>query len=191
MTCTILLIRHGETEWNLQRRFQGRADISLNDRGYIQAEKVAHALVGQQINLIYTSPLTRTKQTAKVIGHKLKVDVLVRHPLIERSFGTLEGMLRTEAEEKWGGITDKIIVKCGGEAVEDVQTRGWAVLQEIRKRHIDQIIVAVSHGAWISAITSKLRSCLNEIVFGNCSITKLVCNDHDEWNISTVNLLLS
>lgn len=88
----ILLTRHGQTEWNVLGKVQGRADIELNEKGIQQAEETGEALKNEKIDLIICSPLKRAKQTADIICKNRKIPIIYDEDVIERDFGEFEGI---------------------------------------------------------------------------------------------------
>lgn len=88
--------RHGETDWNVKRRFIGQTDVPLNKRGLAQAETLAANALCRGITAIYTSPLQRASQTASIVAERLKVPVYVIDDLAEVGLGTLEGTHETD-----------------------------------------------------------------------------------------------
>ncbi|HEY5099343.1 MAG TPA: histidine phosphatase family protein, partial [Gaiellaceae bacterium] len=93
---TLLLVRHGETDWNAERRWQGHADVPLNDRGREQARVLAEQLTGESIDAIYSSDLSRARDTADIVGVRLGVPVVVDADLREIDVGPIEGMTAEE-----------------------------------------------------------------------------------------------
>ena len=87
----LLYVRHGQTDWNLQHRFQGQTDIPLNDAGRAQAEKTAQALKDEHIDVVYVSPLSRAQETAAIINRFHNAPVIVDKRITERYFGPTEG----------------------------------------------------------------------------------------------------
>lgn len=100
-TTEILLIRHGETDWNLERRLQGHLDIPLNPEGLRQAEALARHLDGVALDGIFSSDLQRAKQTALPLARRLGIDVTIERGLRERCYGALEGLRYPEAAERY------------------------------------------------------------------------------------------
>lgn len=86
------VLRHGQTDWNLQARLQGSTDIPLNDTGRAQAQRAAQVLSGQGISRIVASPLSRARETADIVGQALGLAPILDNRLIERNFGLFEGM---------------------------------------------------------------------------------------------------
>src|SRR5690606_21892304 len=99
---TLALVRHGRTEWNRQRRMQGRADVPLDDHGRAQADAVGQLLSRAVWSVVVSSPLQRAAETARIIGARLGVVEPVTDPrLIERDYGVAEGLPVAEAHERW------------------------------------------------------------------------------------------
>jgi probable phosphoglycerate mutase len=97
----ILLIRHGETAWNAERRLQGHLDIPLNDEGERQAALLAGALAGEPLDLLVASDLRRAHQTAQAVADRRGMTVAIDPALRERGYGGFEGLLYSEIEERF------------------------------------------------------------------------------------------
>ena len=97
---TLLLVRHGETDWNRDGRWQGGSDTQLNDLGREQARALADELDGN-IDVVYSSDLARARETADIVAAKLGLEVRVDPRLRERSFGSWEGLTTLEIEERF------------------------------------------------------------------------------------------
>ena len=93
------VLRHGQTDWNLQARLQGSTDIPLNDTGREQARRAAQVLSDQALTKIVSSPLSRALETATIVGQSLKLDPVIDDRLIERNFGLFEGMTIDEVHQ--------------------------------------------------------------------------------------------
>src|SRR6185437_6606991 len=102
---TLLLVRHGETDWNAERRYQGHADVPLNDRGVEQARELAEQLAGERIDAIYSSDLSRAHATAEIVGERLGVPVVTDPDLREIDVGAVEGLTFEESRsfDGWQG----------------------------------------------------------------------------------------
>jgi len=102
---TLLLVRHGETDWNAERRWQGHADVPLNERGREQARALAEQLAGESVDAIYSSDLSRARDTADILGARLDVPVVVDADLREIDVGPVEGLTAEEsaAFDGWQG----------------------------------------------------------------------------------------
>ncbi|MDF2538566.1 MAG: hypothetical protein K0S76_1587 [Herbinix sp.] len=175
----IYLIRHGETDWNLQGRFQGREDIALNETGIAQAKKCGLAMQGTDFTAVITSPLSRAKKTAEIIGEYVGTDLLiVEEGIIERDFSKVSGMTPKEREAFYasGEPDDK-------EPWEDLCNRMMHNLTKYAKQFSEGNIIMVSHGASINSILSVLsrgeigtrktilkNTCINVIDYNNGNI---------------------
>jgi 2,3-bisphosphoglycerate-dependent phosphoglycerate mutase len=98
---SLVLIRHGETAWNAERRLQGHLDIALNAQGERQAEALAAALAGQRFDAIVASDLQRAHQTAQAIANRQQLPVLVDPALRERCYGAFEGLLYADIAQRF------------------------------------------------------------------------------------------
>lgn len=147
----IFLIRHGQTDWNLQKRFQGREDIPLNETGIQQAIECAYALKDENIKTIITSPLIRAKKTAEIIAKHIGVhQVITEEGIIERDFGKISGLTTEEREAFYvSGEPDQ---------KEDWDELCMRMLSSIRKHaKVNQHNIAmISHGASINCVLSVL-----------------------------------
>jgi len=147
----ILLVRHGETDWNRIKRFQGRSDVELNKRGRAQAKALALTLREEPLKAIYSSPITRAIETAKAINRYHQTSLEQRDGLMEMDLGDFEGLhprdLRNEQSEflrKW--LEDPASVRMpNGETLQEVQERAWAVVQEVTKTYHHGSVLLCSH----------------------------------------------
>jgi broad specificity phosphatase PhoE len=139
------LLRHGQTDWNIDLRLQGSSDIPLNQTGIKQAELAASYLVGTEWDLVLASPLSRARDTAQIVASKLNLEVVIVPELIERSFGIAEGMSHTEWRKLYESHTDIP----GLESLDDLRDRSVNLLTQIANVYDGQRILAVSHGALI------------------------------------------
>src|SRR5512133_1433936 len=96
----LLLVRHGETNWNRERRFQGHADPPLNDAGREQARELAETLAGEGIDAIYTSDLQRARETAEILAARFGSEVVALRELREIDVGDWQGLTWPEIEER-------------------------------------------------------------------------------------------
>jgi probable phosphoglycerate mutase len=98
---TIVLVRHGETDWNRENRFQGHADPPRNEAGRAQSREVAEQLVAERVTIVYTSPLQRAHETARILAARLDLDVRVSDALEEVDVGSWSGLTRAEVEARF------------------------------------------------------------------------------------------
>jgi len=154
------LVRHGETDWNAERRLQGYTDIPLNTRGLAQAAQTAKALkkANFQFDVLYTSDLHRAKQTAQAIEHLFAVSAISQSSLRERHLGALQGLTIHEATllepELWQIHLSRDIHQelRGGESISQFANRIKTALQEIQEKHSGETILIVSHGGSLDMI---------------------------------------
>lgn len=151
---TIGWIRHGTTDWNLQQRAQGQTDIPLNSIGRRQAHILAERLKGETWHYIYSSDLSRAKETADIIGKVLGLSVTTDARLREMSFGIMEGTTPEERIERWGPDWEQ--AADGREDPAAVAERGASFVRDIAGRHPGKRVLAISHGALIANTLKKL-----------------------------------
>jgi probable phosphoglycerate mutase len=148
----LILIRHGETVWNRERRMQGQVDSPLSDIGLRQARLLARRLQQIEFKLLYCSDSGRAHHTARTVaeltGHELIVDPRLR----ERHFGVFEGLTGPEIQvqhpEAYARFKsrDPYYVVPGGESATAFRDRAIACLVEIAERHAQEVVVVVTHG---------------------------------------------
>src|SRR5205823_4318741 len=137
----ILLVRHGETELTAAKRYSGRGDVPLSDRGTAQARAVALRLAGTAVAGIVTSPLSRCTRTAAILGEALKdPPVTVDDDLVECDFGEWEGLTFGEVRAKWPDEMDRWLADPdqappGGESFRAVDVRARRAVARIRERY--------------------------------------------------------
>ena len=152
MSTSIILVRHGQTEWNRVERFRGRIDIPLNQTGIDQAKKTAKRISTRwNPSAVYTSPLSRAKETAEIIAQSCKLAAQVNNGLIDINYGEWQGLTPEEARRTWPDAVmnwfkhPEIVEIPDGECLMDVRSRIIRTVNEICNQHIDQDIVLVSH----------------------------------------------
>ncbi len=152
MATTILLVRHGQTEWNRIERFRGRYDVELNSTGIEQARRTAQRIVNHwKPTGIFSSPLKRAVQTAEKIAQVCDLKVDPDLGLIDIDYGEWQGLTPTEAREKWEEQVSSWFehpersVIPGGESLTAVQDRAITFLTTAVTQHADQTIVIVGH----------------------------------------------
>jgi alpha-ribazole phosphatase len=148
----LLLVRHGETDWNRQRRYQGQSDVPLNETGREQAAAAGRRLARQQISHLVSSDLRRARQTAEVIAARCQLEVRHDSRLREMSFGAWEGLTHDQIQARWPGartawFADPVhTAPPEGETLAQVSERVQAVLKEIARAQGGQTVVLVAHG---------------------------------------------
>ena len=146
----VILIRHGQTQWNDPERFRGRADIDLTDLGVRQAQATAEAVARWPVAAIYSSPLRRAIHTAQVIADRLELPVNPLPGIIDVDYGKWQGLSVAEAA-RYGELFElwrtrpHLVRFPEGEGLEEVRLRAKATLYEVAGQHPDQTTVLVSH----------------------------------------------
>jgi probable phosphoglycerate mutase len=156
----ICFVRHGETNWNAERRMQGHIDIPLNANGISQAERLANALirVKHSFDVIYSSDLERALHTANAVASALSLDVQITPRLRERNVGKLQGLLLAEAPVLLPEIWQRHIAReldhdlGGGESIRTFHQRMQDILELFLNEHRGQSVLAVSHGGSLDMI---------------------------------------
>ncbi len=165
------LVRHGETDWNVQKRYQGSQDIPLNERGRLQAAETAKALKDLQFAGIYSSHLKRAVETAEIIRGSRDQHIELFTQLKETCYGGLEGKTFAEIEAQYGHRFDLAthhglsnLEKLHYKFVPDVES-GYEVIQRvlpalelIAQKHLDDDVLIVTHGGVIRALLVHLAN---------------------------------
>lgn len=154
----LILVRHGETAWNRDRRIQGQIDIALNPTGEAQAIAVADYLAGEDIDGIYASDLKRALSTAEAIARRLGLDVVACADLRERHWGRYQGMRFDEIAREAGAAHARMVARerdyvleGDGESLAMLARRVQAALESIAGRHPGGTVVVVAHGGVLDA----------------------------------------
>lgn len=153
----LMLVRHGETEWNAQRRYQGQSDVPLSELGVQQAKLVAERLAGHEIDAVYASDLKRAWETAQIIVEKNGLRVSSEPRLRELKFGILEGLTFDEAQEKYpemiaAWLSDFHQTPQGGETIGLFNARVISLLEDLKRQHDEQTVLLVAHGGPLSEL---------------------------------------
>lgn len=154
----IVLIRHGETDWNTETRIQGHTDIPLNRRGRWQAQRLGAALADEGLAAVYASDLQRAHATAQAVAQASGLEVVVHTGLRERAFGAFEGLTFSEIEDRWPEWArrwrqrDPEFGPPGGEALQDFFKRSVQAVHDLAERHEGQAIALVAHGGVLDCL---------------------------------------
>ena len=154
----VILVRHGQTIWNKELKYQGHSDIALTETGIRQAELVAARLAREEISAVYTSDLSRARVTAETIACRFGLPVNIDAALREIKFGDWEGLTYEninagwpEANRKFFTNPDEVRIP-GGETFAEVKERASAAIEKLVARHPQETIVVVTHGGTIRTI---------------------------------------
>lgn len=160
----LLLIRHGETAYNVQQLTLGRDDVPLNERGRLQAQALAKKFRAEpEIVAIYSSPLQRAVATATPLAEALALPVQIEDDLTEMDIGEVEGQTFDQLRERYPdflrvwlseGLAD--VPMPGGESLRQVQDRAWATVEAIRDRHPEVTVAVVSHNFIILTLLCRV-----------------------------------
>lgn len=156
MTTTILLIRHGQTDWNAQSRWQGHLDIPLNETGQAQARALARRLAGWPIRAIYSSDLQRAAMTAVTLANALNQQPIFDPLWRERDVGDFAGLTSLEAQEKypdvWAQKKNGLLTPPNGEDWQSLRKRAVAAFERVAARHVGEMVAVVSHGGTLANV---------------------------------------
>ena len=147
----LLVVRHGQSEWNATGRWQGRADPPLTDEGRRQSKAAGGAL--GTFDAVVASPLLRAAETATIIAELLGIGPVLTDPdLVERDAGEWQGLTRSQIQEGWPGFLDDGCRPPGYEPGDAMLTRTLSVLERISERMGDGDVLVVSHGGVVYAL---------------------------------------
>ena len=181
------MVRHGETEWNRENRFQGHSDPPLNATGRAQAHELAEELHATPIAVAYTSPLRRASETAEIVARRLDIPVQTSASLMEVDVGSWSGLTRSEVEARFpDGYSRWREYGHGwndGESYEELGERVVSGLLEIAAQHPEELVLAVTHGGPIrSALAAASRVPFGEArrsiaILENCATVRIGVRD--------------
>ncbi len=176
----IILVRHGETEWNVEEVFRGRVDIELNQTGTKQAELLAEYLSERKIDAIYSSPLKRAMKTAEIISGYHGLDVKIAPGLIDFDCGEWQGLSLQEVKDsykdtyaEWASRPERVKIP-GGESLNDVTQRAMKVVDDVIVKYGGAVVLVahrVVNKVLICALLGLNNSHFWNIRQDNCGIT--------------------
>ena len=187
----LLFIRHAQTEWNIQRRFQGHGDSPITEEGQEQLQRLKSRLAGLEFDVVYSSDLRRTMETSKMLSGKQRVE---EPRLRERGVGIFEGLnleqIRAEHAEAFRAFRsgDKDYQIERGESLQIALNRAWTFLEEMPEKHPGAELAAVSHAGLIRLICKQILGLAldapNFFQIPNTSLTQLVFSPKDRsWSL--------
>ncbi|HEY1092056.1 MAG TPA: histidine phosphatase family protein [Burkholderiaceae bacterium] len=200
----VILIRHGETDWNADTRIQGQLDIPLNARGREQAQRLADALAGETIDQIYASDLQRARATAEAVGATRGQPVLLERALRERAFGSFEGLSWAEIEERFPQDSarwrarEADFAPGGGERLADFYARSVSTVTRLAALHPGQSLVIVAHGGVLDCVYRAAQrldldakrswalgnACINRLLFTDEGFSLIGWNDDNHLGVA-------
>jgi probable phosphoglycerate mutase len=184
---TLLLARHGETDWNRDGRWQGLSDTRLNDLGREQAEALA-ADLDDAVDVVYSSDLARARETAEIVAARLGLEVRLDPRLRERGFGAWEGLTTAEIENRFAESHRRW--RAGeGAGAEDAEpfaafaARIHAFLEDAVRQHPGQTVLVIAHGGSIRVIHALatgldyVRDHRSIPAVANCAVARYAAGD--------------
>jgi 2,3-bisphosphoglycerate-dependent phosphoglycerate mutase len=160
----LILVRHGETDWNRELRFQGHVDVALNAIGLEQARRLALRLAAEPAHRLYASDLLRARQTAQPVAEQLGLSSVIEPALREQSFGTVDGMrvedIKAQHPQAWAGWLrfEEDYCMPGGETTRQFHARVLDTVNRLAAEHRGQTLVVVTHGGVLDMIYRTARS---------------------------------
>jgi len=193
----IYLIRHAETIWNNERRYQGTLNSPLSELGWDQSYRTRDALRHAPLRAVYSSPLVRAQETADVIAAPHGLPVMSVDGLSEIRVGEWEGLTTSEIEARYAEAvhqwytTPHLARIPGGETIEEMRARAVRAFEEIRRRHEGETVAIVAHGGVnksviLTALGAPLASywrirqhnaCINVLEYGGTRVRVLLINE--------------
>lgn len=159
-----IFIRHGETDWNRQQRFQGQIDVPLNDTGQAQAARLGERLADEPADVLVCSDLLRTRQTAAPLAAAWGLDPLHEPGVREQSFGVLEGLdvptIQVRHPDLWA---DWLVHRAdfalpGGESIRQFSARVLGAVQAMAQAHAGRTVAVVTHGGVLDMLWRSARA---------------------------------
>ena len=176
----LCVVRHGETDWNAGKRVQGQIDVPLSAVGHAQARATANALAPEGLAALYSSDLTRTKQTAEATAHITHLPLNPLPGLRERHYGVFQGLTHQESAERYPDqyarhqARDPRFAPTGGESLLDLVARLGSTCDEIVRRHPGQAVALFTHGGVLDILhrqaSSKPLDTPRDFAIPNCGI---------------------
>lgn len=193
-TTRLCLVRHGETDWNAERRLQGQLDLPLNSTGLQQAEVLACALAQQSFDALYVSDLQRAQRTAAPLARTLALPAQKLPALRERHFGLLQGVTLEQGPaqqpEAWRAYAERDIDHDlgGGESLRQFARRVHDTLQALATRHQGQSILLVAHGGVLDMAyrlaTAQALDSARSVAIPNAALNWLQY-EHGTWSVNS------
>ena len=181
----LILLRHGQTHWNAERRYQGQLDSPLTEAGLAQARALAARLAGQTFTALYSSDSGRARQTAEIISAQTRHAIRLHAGLRERNLGAFQGQTQTEVKTRWPEdyrrmrAGDADYAPPGGESNRTLTARAVAALTDVAAPHPGETIVVVTHGGVLSVF-------LRHILGLPLEAPRRFARVNASWNVFTV-----
>lgn len=178
----LCVVRHGETDHNVQNRYAGSTDVPLNATGLVQAEQLAEMLKGSSFDLIITSPLLRARKTAEIINSWLCLPLVVVNEFTERNVGVYEGLTQEEVKSQYPELYARRCTRqpddapAGGETYREFDVRVSTALEELRAAYANKRVLLVCHSREARIIHKFYNGLsydeMHEFSLGNCEVVE-------------------
>lgn len=182
----ILAVRHGQTAWNADSRIQGHTDIALDDVGRWQAGRLAVALADEPLHAVYSSDLSRARQTAAPLAARVGLELRIDAGLRERGFGDFEGLSFAQIEQRWPAQAarwrrrEPDFGPGGGEVLREFRARVVAAVERLARAHRGECIALVTHGGVLDLLYREAARLALDAPrtweLGNAGINRLLHN---------------
>ena len=193
----ILLLRHGETHWNFEKRCQGLTDLKLNETGLGQARDVAAHLRKVKVHAVYSSNLKRAIQTANMISEFHGLEVITDSDFRELNHGEFEGLTFTEIQatypdfiQAWREKPAHLAIP-GGESIADVGKRAWRGIENIKRHYLHKTVVIVSHQfpmvSILCRITGTPLNNYRSFHVDPCGLSRISYSKKQGWKLTQAN----
>jgi broad specificity phosphatase PhoE len=187
---TLILARHGETDWNRENRFQGHADPPLNELGRRQSAELAELLADEGISRVYTSPLKRAAETAQIVASKLGLDVEPVEALREIDVGAWSGLTRDEVAERFPEQYSRWLERAphgfeDGETYAELAARVVPAVRALAEDQPGATLLVVTHGGPSRVLQAHAAEVdyaearRRETVLANCAVCRFVVENGD------------
>ncbi len=178
----LYVVRHGETDYNVQERYAGIADVPLNRTGLLQAEQLAEKMKGSSFDLIITSPLIRARKTAEIVNTGLNLPLVVINEFTERNVGVYAGLTQEEVKSQYPELYARQCTRqpddapTGGETYREFDIRVSTALERLQVTYLDKRVLIVCHSR-VARIINKFYKELSydemhEFSLGNCEVAE-------------------
>ena len=161
---TIYVARHGQTEWNAENKICGITDITLTEKGIVQAGELAEQVKEKSVQIIISSPMKRAIATSRIVSEKCHIPMIIDDRLVEQNYGVYEGVNRND-EHFLANKRNFAYRYPNGESMMQVAVRVYTFLDEIKKQYDGQNVLIVSHGGVCRIIKTYFSDMTNEEFF--------------------------
>ncbi|MGL6185713.1 MAG: histidine phosphatase family protein [Clostridium chrysemydis] len=195
MNTTIYLTRHGQTEWNIEKRLQGRGNSPLTKDGIDRAKELRERIKEIELDVIYSSPIERALHTANIIKGEKQLEVITEDGLMEMCFGEYEGRKTDEVMKEnpeWNIDLimhgDVNLSAPNGENLGSVRTRVKDAMDKIIEENRGKNVLIVAHGITLKALMHYFKDEeVNSEVMGQATLTKIIVDKDNNFNIEFKN----